>query len=143
MGRFRTPTKLGGLPNLAEEPDENDDDDDGHDDPDDDLHLHVLPELLPLDPDGRPVELLGALLQPLGPVLQGAQLAVALQHLLHVLLHDVLHLVHLAPGRLQVGVGRRAALIAGCHGYRSSSWGLLGCGRVQLGIWTVELEEDA
>ncbi len=63
------------------------------------------------------MELLCALLQALGAVLQGAQLAVTLKDLLHVLLHDVLHLVDLSAGGLKVGVGRRRPDISSSAGH--------------------------
>ena len=66
---------------LGGGPDDDGDDDDGDDGSDDDLHLHVLPEHLPLHPDGGGVELLAPLLQVLGAVLQVAQLPVSLQDL--------------------------------------------------------------
>ena len=66
---------------LGGGPDDDGDDDNGDDGSDDDLHLHVLPEHLPLDPDGRGVELLAPLLQVLGAVLQVAQLPVSLEDL--------------------------------------------------------------
>ena len=62
-------------------PDDDGDDDDGDDGADDDLHLHVLPERLPLHPDRRGVELLAALLQVLRALLERAQLPVSLEHL--------------------------------------------------------------
>ncbi len=101
---------------CAEDPDEDKNDHDSCDDPDDYLHFHVLPELLPLDPHGlpldeeqctilacsshsrpsySPVELLSALLQLLRSVLQVRELAVAFKNLFNVLLHDVLDLIHL------------------------------------------------
>ena len=75
--------KLGGCPN------DDGDDDNCDDGSNDDLHLHVLPEHLPLHPDRRGVELLAALLQVLGPVLQVAQLPVSLKDLnIGIILHS-------------------------------------------------------
>lgn len=91
---------------LGEYPDQKDEDQKSDDNADDDLHLHVFPELLPFNSDGRAVELLRPLLQALGPVLQLGQLSVPFQHFLHIFLHDVLNLVHLAAGCLEVGLGR-------------------------------------
>jgi hypothetical protein len=54
---------MGPDPPLGRRDDDDDDNDDDDDDADHDLHLHVLPEVLPLDLDGRAVELLRALLR--------------------------------------------------------------------------------
>merc|ERR1719186_878061 len=76
-------------------PDNDDDQQDGDDHPDNHHHLHVLPPVLPLQLGGLGLELGCSILQVVGSLVKLGQLAVPLQHLLHVDPHDVNHLPHL------------------------------------------------
>jgi len=75
--------------------DDDDQEDDGHDHPDDCHHLHVLPPVLPLQTSSLSLKLVCSLLKIVGPLIELGELAVPLQHLLHVDPHDVHHLPNL------------------------------------------------
>ena len=85
--------------NDEDDNDEDDNNEDGQDDaPYDELPLEVLTPHLLVDISGNLVEHLGTIIQVLCPLVQLAQLPVALQRLVHVGPHHVHHLVHLGNG---------------------------------------------
>jgi len=92
----------GGLP--AGGRDDDDQEDDGHNHPDDPHHLHVLPPVLPLEARRLSLKLVCPLLKIVGPLVEFGELAVPLQHLLHVDPHDVHHFPDLRLRLRQAGV---------------------------------------